>query len=382
LRISEADEYQQARVFSDVNRNGIQDEGEPGIAGVSMSVVNDNTRASIAEVAPQVSGADGLALFSNVPKAVKLRLAIDQLPLGSRATHRNKGGDDSGDSDLIAGHLLTDRFYQTGDVYTDVDIGLMLPITVAPIVFEDKNSNGIFDDDEKGISGVVLALEQYNASEWSRVPDYGGTSHLDVTTDENGVASFTKVMQMTKCRVRVVDPPPGAMVTHRNKGGDDTRDSDVNSNGWTDSFYVNPSEDGTEMTTVGIGYRMPGTVKVRVWDDSDSDGVQDAGELGIAGVDLQLVYDSNKEPVPDQLATSDESGVATFVNVPQGIKLKVKVESAPAGAIATHRNKGGDDAIDSDLSGDGHTDSFILSNGGGAYTKLDLGFRMPSSVVS
>lgn len=61
--------------------------------------------------------------------------------------------------------------------------------------------------------------------------------------------------------------------------------------------------------------------------------------------------------------------------------LRVKVVNAPAGAIRTNINEGGDEAVDSDLRSDGTTVSFSLKSFGfKSFDKIDIGYRLPADL--
>lgn len=80
-----------------------------------------------------------------------------------------------------------------------------------------------------------------------------------------------------------------------------------------------------------------------VWFDEDQDGIQDAGEPGIAGVTVNLLDCSN---VQVATMTTDANGYYLFAGLLPG---DYKVEFvAPEGYVFTAQNQGTDDAIDSD----------------------------------
>jgi hypothetical protein len=68
------------------------------------------------------------------------------------------------------------------------------------------------------------------------------------------------------------------MPTKGNAGGDDTKDSDLRSDGTSYEFKL---KNGSRMTSLDLGYRMPQTVTVRVFNDINSNGIQDIFENGI-----------------------------------------------------------------------------------------------------
>jgi serine-aspartate repeat-containing protein C/D/E len=247
---------------------------------------------------------------------------------------------------------------------------------------------GIQDVGEIGIPGVQLRLVNDNQDKTDFVqPGVDGNADQVLTTDEDGLVSFSKVPQNKRFRVKVVKSPPGAVSTHRNRGEDAEKDSDLHSNSLSDSFTLITS--GTTFSEIDLGYRMPNSMIVRVWDDSNGDGIQDEDEAGIPGVDLRLVLsNSEKSNLPSQdndgnagsKVTTNEAGYASFTMVPQDTRMHVKVINAPTGATVTKRNQGGDNEVDSDLQGNSISDRFTLTEAGD-YTEIDLGYRMPTQMV-
>lgn len=110
-----------------------------------------------------------------------------------------------------------------------------------------------------------------------------------------------------------------------------------------------------------------GTIGNQVWSDLDSDGVQDAGEPGLAGVLVQLLNDQG-----DVLAwtTTDANGHYQFANLAAGTYRLHFV--APPGYEFTAANQGGDESLDSDADAAGFTDLFSLAVGQ-IHSDLDAG---------
>ena len=91
-------------------------------------------------------------------------------------------------------------------------------------VWQDTNGNGSQDSGETGIAGCVVNLE-----------DSSGKIVCSTTTDSNGSYNF----DCTPGDYKVcIVTPSGYWVTGKNLGGNDSTDSDFNSNGETDLFTV------------------------------------------------------------------------------------------------------------------------------------------------
>lgn len=112
---------------------------------------------------------------------------------------------------------------------------------------------------EKGIAGVPLQLVLSDKVTPLTNIGNGGTSHLTLHSDADGTVTFTHVPMNIDLRIRVVQMPAGAIPTLTNRG-DDTVDSDLNSDLTTDTFRLSG---GGAFTARDIGISMPGSVIVR-----------------------------------------------------------------------------------------------------------------------
>src|SRR3972149_6270862 len=81
-----------------------------------------------------------------------------------------------------------------------------------------------------------------------------------------------------------------------------------------------------------------------VWEDVDADGVQDPGEEGMGGVTVRLFDDAGTEVAS---TVTDDDGAYSFLNLRYG-EYHVEVD-LPAGLVVSPRNRGSDDAVDSDI---------------------------------
>lgn len=134
-----------------------------------------------------------------------------------------------------------------------------------PLSLLDANANGVQDDGELGVSDVKLCLVR-DVRARDRLVDLGDGSnaHEEILTDSEGLATFTGVPKGVSLRVRVLNRPAAAVATSANRGGDDSRDSDLKGD-FTDAFNL-AQFTGSTFTSRNIGFLMPRDMDVRVWD--------------------------------------------------------------------------------------------------------------------
>jgi hypothetical protein len=141
-------------VWLDGNHNGVQDTGEPGVAGVVVTLtdlaghaVND---ASGALVGPVQTDANGKYEFSNLPAGQYVtHVDYSTAPTGYLATMPGKGTrgtDSSTDS-------ATSLVLRSGESDHSLDFGLWQPRPAVSIVKRDVNGN----DADSAASAVTLA---------------------------------------------------------------------------------------------------------------------------------------------------------------------------------------------------------------------------------
>ncbi len=123
------------RVWQDTDKNGLRDQDEPGVTGVSIALTDSN--ATVISTTTSLAGAS--YLFTHDSQGLPLlpgeyQLTIASLPAGYIATQANVGSDDSLDSDFVDGTVAPFTLTSGGEihnqdlgVYTS-DIVLYLPL--------------------------------------------------------------------------------------------------------------------------------------------------------------------------------------------------------------------------------------------------------------
>jgi uncharacterized repeat protein (TIGR01451 family) len=118
------------RVWRDLNRNGLQDDGEPGVGGIPVTL-KDGAGGTVATAK---SADDGSYLFDKLKDGTyQVCFDVSQLPDGLTVTTR-AAGDPAKDSDADPATGCTTAFTLGGDhrENPDVDLGLAPPEPPAP----------------------------------------------------------------------------------------------------------------------------------------------------------------------------------------------------------------------------------------------------------
>ncbi|MDW3193246.1 MAG: BspA family leucine-rich repeat surface protein [Cytophagales bacterium] len=344
----------QAFVWDDLNGDGMQDVGEPGIQNVTVKLLRENG-TKIREARTDVNG---LVTLTGVPADQKVRLQVVR-PANHDYTLRNQGEDEAKDSDAHRSDGLSHKFRASsgGQVYDLADAGLWSPGTVTSYVWDDQDGNGIQDADEPGVPNVTVKLLRED-----------DTKIREARTDANGQVILKGVPADKFSKLQVVRPA-NHNFTFREEGADGTMDSDVSRGpGFTFKFKPNRGQQSIEDFDAGVW--TPGTVQAFVWNDANDNSLQDTGESGVAGVTVKLI---RSDGTKIREARSDANGIATIHNVPADQQVGLQFV-APANRTWTLRGVGEDATIDSDVSvGSGKTFLFLAQKGAQLFENYDGG---------
>ena len=375
------------RVWYDDDRDGRQDAGESGVPGVTVYLHSAARSTTCADdpLGSTTTGADGRYLFANLaPGDYFVCFDLDTLPAGYQLTSANTQTDDNLDSDADAagktaptGSLAAGRY----DLSLDMGIYTTGDVSVGDYVWYDRDRDGIQDAGEGGVPGVTVELYRDGQTCKRDMPLATTTTGSDgrYLFDNLAAGSYFVCFDLTTL-------PAGYEVTAQNAGGDDALDSDADPTTGVTASTGSLSAGQSNLTLdMGIRQTAAGTVTVgdRVWYDDDRDGVQDAGERGVPGVDVTL-RGAGTGTCSTALVlatdTTDASGLYLFDGLAAGdYFVCFDLADLPAGYVVTGRNQGSDDGADSDADDvTGQTANTGTLAAGEVDRSLDMGIYAPN----
>ncbi|HST40623.1 MAG TPA: SdrD B-like domain-containing protein [Conexibacter sp.] len=284
------------RVWLDDDRDGVQDAGEPGIAGIEVRLSGPGggavTDLDGTAVGAQLTDADGSYLFTNLPPlpagqhyTVTLDNAQPALD-GLTPTLAGRGGDagrDSSDGSADSGDL-------DGADPSDLtlDFGFLAPaVSVGDLVWRDGDGDGVQDPGEPGIAGVELTLTGPGGG---AVTDVTGAPVGPVTTGAGGAYAFVLLSPLPAGEHYTVHVDPdqaalrgaGLKPTLPGVGGG----ADDSSDGSAESGDLDMP--GAVDDTLDFGFLALARVCGTVYADSDLDRSLGTGEPGVGGTTVVL----------------------------------------------------------------------------------------------
>jgi protocatechuate 3,4-dioxygenase beta subunit len=359
-------------VWNDINKNGIQEASEPGIAGVAVTLIDQATNKVVGAT---VTDAFGKYLFTSVPGGT---YKVGFTPPANYIFTQNidPSGTDvlntltNSDVDTLTNKTAAFVF-PAGTQNLNADAGMYFeaPIsaTIGNYVWEDANSNGIQDPTESGIAGVLVTL--FNNA---------GTPIAYTTTDATGNYLFKDVVPGSY--TVGFSSPIGYLPTLNSGPVSNPSNSDlVASTGKTAPFTVNA---GDKILTIDAGFVPQAATKAslgdKVWYDNNQDGIQDANETGIANVTVQLYNSAGTTLL--STTTTDAKGNYVFNNLAAGA-YKV-LFTAPSGFTISSAVQGTDTAKDSNPNISTGFSNTINLTSGQKNMSIDAGMYNPANTNS
>ena len=301
------------RIWSDDDSDGVQDDGEVGIGGVSVMLFDD-TSALIETVVTNVAG---YYVFDNIPAGVYY-VEVDDTTLPTRFNN-TPTGDPDGDSDNT-----TELFVLApGDVIVIDDFGYhdSSAHEIGNLVYLDSNANGTFDVGELPLSGVTVAL----------IDDTNSNGIWDVgelpiaTTRTNAAGNYLFNGAGSGDYVVVITDSENAL-----KDLNNTADPDGGNNSFAGLTIINFNNLIQDFGFTPYDHTSTdGLIGDYIFLDADRDNTMSNADSGIEGVVVNL-YDNGNELL--ETAVTNRNGLYLFGSLPADTyRVEINAATLPAG---------------------------------------------------
>ncbi len=327
-------------VWVDVNRDGVFDANEVPLGGIRVTATFTLPGGLVVNL-ETTTAPDGTYQFTDLPFDLPVTVAVDvsTLPPGLVQTYDLDG--------LATPDTAVATLTQAVPVRNNLDFGYTGDGEIGDLVWLDADASATPTQDagEPGLGGVGVTLTWTN-------PTGGADMVLTTVTDGSGAYLFEN-LPPGDYNVAVAGLPAGTTPTFDADGGNDLM-SDL-------TLTAGESNRDQDFSVTGTG-----SLGDTVWRDTNANGVFEAGESPIEGVDIEITWtDSATSSTYTWTETTDASGNYTVGNLPAGSYTGTVIASTlPPGYVAT---------FDLDGANDG-TATLILGSGEDRVD-LDFGYR-------
>ena len=287
------------RVWNDINNDGLIDDSEPGVEGVTLSLL----RADTGEILTAVSDETGAYIFSSLPND-SYEFSVDVPESMLFAPYKKEGGDLRS---ILTGedNTITRSFViRNATSLTDMNVGLIDSAIIKGMVFLDLNYNGNYDEGEPPCAGVTMQVIR-NASD---------RSMGKIVTDETGLFYFDAI-RTGNYRLRCILPDDGSTFTMVPASPVFTSNLFEAREGRRENSISSIDAENSIVYEYYVGIAIGGQITGTVFEDRDYSGVLERSDRKLSGVTAELVGADGT--VIDQTKTGS-GGVYTFSDVMPG----------------------------------------------------------------
>ena len=364
-------------IWNDVNENGKQDEGETGLSGVVVSLLNaDGTPVIIGDivVSPVTTGSDGKYLFSGLAEGdyiVRVTLPEGYVPsvnagdvddvatdgdnnfavVGSSVQTSvltlttGKEPTNDGDTDANTNLSVDGGFYQpkkhsignmlwvdngagteanadngkydAGESLASDGIRIELRDNAGAMVAATTSKNGYYLFSGLASGSYQVCVAGSNFVEGGLLAGYSGSTGQDTGDTDNNDNGDSTVSDGLCSTVTLLDgkEPTGETPTASGTAGDDGMGTEDARSNLSVDFGLVPPKTVDPTTPVAVGDV--------IWLDNNANGQQDKGEAGVSGASVTLT-DASGRAVTDvdgkavETQTTGADGKYYFANLPEG----------------------------------------------------------------
>lgn len=303
-------------VYIDANDNGLREPAETGIANVPVTLVGTDARGNTVNLSV-LTNASGDYLFANLLAPGASGYTVSEGAIPPAAGSFNDGRDALGNAatpGVLGNDVLSAIGLAPAEQATGYLFGELQSSTISGLVYVDADRNNALDgSDSARIAGVTVRLVQGASCAAGTVLD-------TVLTDASGAYAFASVTAF-RDYLLCQDQPGGY--------------GNGNARGTPGSNQIAVTNLPLVGSTGNDFGELVGSIAGRVFLDSNNNGIQDAGEPGIAAVQLSLSgTDSNGAALSSSLST-DSNGDFLFADLLQSDAAGYRVTEQLAQPVVT-----------------------------------------------
>ncbi len=350
------------KVWSDLNNNGLLDEGEPGVPDVALTLTAVRTGAT-QTLTTDETGAyrftqlrDGLYNFTAVIPDGMLFARYSQTGGNLRSVFTTEG-------------TTSTRQFVVADA-EDVDsmnVGVVQTAGLSGLAYLDSNYNGVFDNGEPAYAGVTLEL----------VKNSNDRSMGKIVTGDDGRYTFN-ALRGGDYRLRAILPDDGSIFTVVTGEASDVNNGFTAREGRRENTLASVTVANGQTTQTCVGIALGGSISGTVFQDRKYDGVRDEGDPNASGVKIQLVDAAGTLAAS---TTSNANGNYTLTGIMPGT-YTVRFQRKDGYAFTRYRptEKNGNHVRVLAKDGYGETETIDVAMGQ-AVEKINAGM-LPSSTLT
>ena len=355
-------------VWRDNNNNGLQDPGEEGVNGINVFLYDEffNFVDVTITMFHQESNQDGYYEFPETVEGNYVLVFDSNEDFATPYVGSNTEIDSDVTSAFVNGSTGVISLDPNTQMF-NVDAGLKNPnlavtATIGDMVWEDLNTNGVFEISEAGKANVYIELIDKN-------------DNVVASTESNseGIYSFENI-PVGEYRI-FCELPDDYIFTIIDNAIDDESDSDIHESAYSDYFVVAGGEN-YDIMDIGL-IPTDGIISGTTWIDSDINGMIESDELVLNSTTVRL-YTADSELVSE--TETNEAGDYKFKNLIVG-KYYVEFLSHEPFEISTEISNGIDYMVNNSM-GEGTSSVYDLSIADGHSKEINAAFNINTTLAA
>ena len=342
------------KIWNDLNGNGLQNNGEPGINNVT---VNLHRASDDAIIATTTSNSGGIYSFTNIFPG---NYFISMVPTPAYQATIINNTNPASNSDITGGNgpNTTDVFTLVAGVNNfNVDAGFYTCARICGFMYYDANFSNTLNINENGINGLQVRL-------WT-IADGDTLLYSQIFTgpkpgspSEDGYYEFC--VPPGRYYIEVPGSLPDDIIAGLPFIGNnpDVYNYITHTNGINTTNNIDVIS-GDNFCHINGGFYCTGSIVTRVWFDNNLNGVQDVDDYGMGNTEIFL-YDQNYNLVESGFTTLD--GYYVFDSLYNGSYFVYSLIEPEFSYTIPHM---GEDDSDSDVDGtmgEGTTALFVIDS--------------------